>query len=53
MDEQIERFLNYISQINTNSEHTRDAYERDLHKFRDFLHREGIEKLEMVDRSMF
>ena len=52
MDEQIERFLNYISQINTNSEHTRDAYERDLHKFRDFLHREGIEKLEMVDRSI-
>ena len=52
MNEQIERFLNYISHINTNSEHTRDAYERDLQKFRDFLHREGIEKLEMVDRSI-
>lgn len=52
MDERVKRFLDYITQINTGSEHTRDAYERDLDKFAEFLHREGIDKLEDVDRSM-
>lgn len=52
MDEKVKRFLDYITQINTGSEHTRDAYERDLMKFAEFLHREGIDKLEEVDRSI-
>lgn len=52
MNEQIERFLNYIAQTNTNSEHTQDAYRRDLIKFVEFLNREGLDSFEMVDRSI-
>lgn len=52
MDEKVKRFLDHITQINTGSEHTRDAYERDLMKFAEFLHREGIDKFEEVDRSI-
>ena len=30
MDEYIQRYLNYVRQVNTGSEHTEDAYHRDL-----------------------
>ena len=37
MNEWIEKFIEYNSQINTHSEHTRDAYLRDLNRFRDYF----------------
>ena len=51
MNEWIERFLAYNSQINTGSDHTRDAYQRDLEKYRDFLEREQI-SYEEADRQV-
>ena len=51
MNEWIEKFIEYNSQINTNSEHTKDAYLRDLNKFRDYLDQEGI-LFDDVDREI-
>lgn len=51
MNEWIEKFLTYNSHMNTDSEHTKDAYYRDLMKFQQFLEREGI-RYDEVDRSV-
>lgn len=51
MNEWIEKFIEYISQINTNSIHTKDAYQRDLIKFRDYLEKECI-LFDEVDREI-
>lgn len=52
MDEKIVRFLSYISQINNGSEHTYDAYQRDLQKFKAYLERECIDDYGEVDRNI-
>lgn len=52
MNEQIERFLNYIDQINSGSSHTRVSYLHDIEKFVGFLEREGIPSFEDVDRDI-
>lgn len=52
MKEIINNFLNYKYLSNTKSEHTLDAYQRDCAKFVQFLEREGIDKLEDVDRNV-
>lgn len=52
MNDQIERFLNHIDHINSGSKHTREAYDRDIEKFVEFLGREGIESFEEVDRNI-
>ncbi|MGN1344917.1 MAG: tyrosine-type recombinase/integrase, partial [Traorella sp.] len=51
MNEWIEKFLSYHSQMNTNSDHTYDAYSRDLHHFQTFLEREQI-AFDQVDRQV-
>ena len=51
MNNWIEKFIEYNSQINTNSDHTKDAYKRDLYKFRDYLEQEGIQ-FNDVDREI-
>ena len=52
MNESIEKFLNYIQQVNSGSKHTLEAYERDIKMFTDFLIKEGIDKFEEVDRTI-
>lgn len=51
MNEWIDKFIHYNSQLNTNSEHTKDAYVRDLKKFQEFLEKEGIQ-FDEVDRQL-
>ena len=51
MNEWIDKFLDYIASANTNSEHTRDAYQRDLNHFQTFLEREQI-SYDQVDRQI-
>ena len=51
MNEWIEKFIEYNSQINSNSEHTKDAYKRDLLMFKEYLDREGI-VFDDVDREI-
>lgn len=51
MNEWIEKFIAYQSQINTNSIHSQDAYRRDLHSFQDFIQSEQIE-FDKVDRQL-
>ena len=51
MNNWIEKFIEYNSQINTNSDHTKDAYKRDLYKFKDYLEQEGI-LFDDVDREI-
>lgn len=50
MEELLERFLNYITQINSGSEHTRDAYQRDIQEFINFINSQGIDDFNDVDR---
>lgn len=52
MEELLERFLNYITQVNSGSAHTQDAYRRDISEFITFLRKEGIESFQEVDRSV-
>lgn len=51
MDEYIQRYLNYVRQVNTGSEHTEDAYHRDLLRFKDFLNQECV-VFDDVDRTI-
>lgn len=51
MNEWIDKFLDYIASANTNSEHTRDAYQRDLNHFQTFLEREQI-SYDQADRQI-
>ena len=51
MDELIEKFIEYHSQMNTNSEHSKDAYRRDLFHFKDFLCEQNI-NYDEVDRQL-
>lgn len=50
MNEWKQRFLAYIDQLNTGSNHTYQAYERDIDDFIDFLTAEGITSFDQVDR---
>lgn len=50
MNEEKQRFLAYIDQLNTGSQHTHQAYERDIDDFIAFLQREGISAFDDVDR---
>ncbi len=45
MNEWKQRFLSYIDQLNTGSDHTREAYERDIDDFIAFLAEEGVTSL--------
>lgn len=51
MNEWIHKFLDYIASINTDSEHTRDAYQRDLNHYQSFLEREQI-SYDQADRQI-
>ena len=51
MDEWIEKFLVYHSQMNTNSIHTQDAYRRDLINFKNYLNTQCV-KFDDVDRQL-
>lgn len=51
MQEMIKKFIEYNSNINTDSSHTRLAYKKDLEQFKVFLDREGIE-YDKIDRSI-
>lgn len=50
MNEWKQRFLSYIDQLNTGSDHTREAYERDIDDFIAFLAEEGVTSFEQTDR---
>lgn len=50
MEELLERFLQYIQQINTGSEHTKNAYRRDIQEFISFLQSEDIHDFNDADR---
>lgn len=52
MNELLERFLMYITQMNSGSTHTYDAYNRDVMEFINFLNEEGIDGFEQVDRNV-
>lgn len=45
-----QRFLAYIDQLNTGSNHTHEAYERDIDDFIAFLNEEGITSFAQTDR---
>ena len=51
MNKLIERYIDYISQINSNSEHTKDAYTRDLIHFKDYIDKEHV-RYDQVDRQI-
>lgn len=50
METYLDRFLDYLDSINSGSEHTRDAYQRDILEFLAFLNAESITSLDDVDR---
>jgi len=52
MEQQINRFLTYVSNKNTGSAHTVDAYRRDLERFMGFLTDSGIQSWNEVDKSV-
>lgn len=52
MEQQINRFLTYVSNKNTGSAHTADAYRRDLERFMGFLTDSGIQSWNEVDKSV-
>ncbi|MEG0315190.1 MAG: tyrosine recombinase XerC [Erysipelotrichaceae bacterium] len=51
MNDQIDHFLKYISNINTNSSATYEAYNLDINNFMKYLNEEGIENFSDVDRN--
>ena len=51
MNEWIEKFLVYHSQMNTNSIHTQDAYRRDLINFQNYLNEQNV-NFNDVDRQL-
>ena len=51
MNEWIEKFLVYHSQMNTNSIHTQDAYRRDLINFLNYLNEQNV-NFDDVDRQL-
>ena len=51
MNEWIEKFLVYHSQMNTNSIHTQDAYRRDLINFQNYLNEQNV-NFDDVDRQL-
>lgn len=52
MDKLLEDFLVYHATINSGSEHTVDAYKRDLRRFFNYLSSEGVDSLDDVDRTV-
>lgn len=52
MDEQIERFLQYIYRSHSQSEQTVDSYRRDLNQLKDFAAAQGISRFEDIDRLL-
>lgn len=50
MNRYLEDFLRYEATMNTGSEHTQDAYRRDIGNFLQFLEASGIQELGDVDR---
>ena len=50
METYVDRFLSYVETTNTGSQHTTDAYKRDVLEFLSFLNKENISSLEDVDR---
>lgn len=50
MEELLQRFLQYTSQVNSGSVHTTEAYQRDIREFISFLEAEGIESFADADR---
>ena len=52
MDSYLEDFLVYHSTINSGSEHTVDAYRRDLQRFIEYLRSEGVDSFDDVDRTV-
>ena len=52
MEQEIERFLTYISNKNTGSSHTADAYRRDLSRFLVFLHEIELQEWNQVDKAV-
>lgn len=52
MEQDMERFLTYVAQRNTGSQHTRDAYRRDIEDFIHYATQEGITNFDQVDRIL-
>lgn len=50
MDELLESYLIYLNRINSGSEHTQDAYYRDISRFIKYLKSENIHDFKEVDR---
>lgn len=46
----VDKFLQYLTQSNTGSQHTFDAYQRDIEEFCSFMKREGMDDFNDVDR---
>jgi len=51
MEEYLQGFLNYITNINSGSSATREAYGRDIERYLNYLKQEGIEFVDAVDRN--
>ncbi len=52
MNEYVERFLNYTRQRNSGSDHTAEAYQRDIEEFQAFMEQEGVQNFDHVDRLL-
>ena len=50
MEDLFERFLQYIMQVNSGSEHTKAAYQRDIQEFIMYIREQAIDSFEDVDR---
>ena len=50
MEDLLERFLQYIMQVNSGSEHTKAAYQRDIQEFIMYIREQAIDSFEDVDR---
>ena len=51
MDELLDKFLEHVSTVNTNSKDTRASYGRDVKRYLDYLKREGICSVKEADRN--
>lgn len=50
MDKLLEDFLIYVDTSNSGSEHTKESYYRDIHRFMEYLNSEGVTDVKDTDR---
>jgi len=52
MEEYLDKFLEYINTVNSGSQHTINAYKRDIERYLNYLKRENVNSLDHIDRTI-